>query len=89
MGGNTSSQNDKPCYVTTVRPCLSNETCMDTKDWKDEKKASCLKWKGFNCLDATTKYGYTEKGRKDLLDNCPVSCGFCASSSGSIVDEAS
>jgi hypothetical protein len=55
----------------------SASSCVDTKEFFDERDNNCGKHVGYDCKDNWYINSYTPEGWKDLLRNCPVSCNLC------------
>jgi len=65
----------------TVCPC-TEQGCVDTVGWTDEKDYFCDTWVGDDCSKPNPAWGYSSAGMAEVRQNCKRSCGLCPWSSG-------
>lgn len=60
---------------------------QDNVNFKDHRGFPCSGWEGYECSQASARYGYTQAGEDAILSNCPATCG--AGEVGEEVDQPS
>lgn len=58
-------------------PVSIDMSCKDNLDFRDLDNYPCEGWSGFDCLRQASQW--YPQDPKELVDNCPASCGLCTS----------
>jgi len=65
--------------TTTAATTTTEDSCSDKDGFVDALGYACSSWDWpwYNCRKAQITWGFSRKQQKELLKNCPKSCGTC------------
>ncbi len=72
LGDATCGQRSGPDY------CVPPRGCVDDASFVDAQGYDCDGWDGYDCDDATARYGYSQREEDAIVASCPRTCGVCS-----------
>lgn len=60
----------------------STTPCSDSASFRDVNGETCEDWDGYNCAEYMAGNGYSTAESERIIQNCPVACGICDSTTG-------